>query len=136
MVTITEAAREKIVELIDASETKVKGLRLGAKAVSPLKTDFKMAFMAHDQDTGDDTVIEFDGFNVYIDAASQPSAEDAKEGEQEEEEEAEETIEVNWTLAEARRTVVFWTTSCSIAQLSLTCAAPPPSALITELTLI
>ena len=54
---------------------------------------------------------------------SQPSAEDAKEGEQEEEEEAEETIEVNWTLAEARRTVVFWTTSCSIAQLSLTCAA-------------
>ena len=78
MVTITEAAREKIVELIDASETKVKGLRLGAKAVSPLKTDFKMAFIAHDQDTGDDTVSELDGFNVYIDADSLPSAEDAR----------------------------------------------------------
>ena len=62
---------------------------------------------------------------------AQPSAEDAKEGEEEEEEEETETIEVNWTLAEARRTVVFWTTSCSIAQLSLTCAAPPPSPLIT-----
>ena len=57
---------------------------------------------------------------------SQPSAEDAKEGEDEDEEEEEtETIEVNWTLAEARRTVVFWTTSCSIAQLSLTCAFCP-----------
>ena len=60
-------------------------------------------------------------------ARSQPSAEDAKEGEDEDDDEEEETetIEVNWTLAEARRTVVFWTTSCSIAQLSLTCAFCP-----------
>ncbi len=77
MVTITEAAKEKIIELIDSSETKVKGLRLGAKAVSPLKVDFKMAFIAHDQDTSDDTVIEFDGFNVYIDADSLANAEEA-----------------------------------------------------------
>ncbi len=77
MVTITEAAREKIIELIDSSETKVKGLRLGATAVSPLKVDFKMAFIAHDQDTSDDTVIEFEGFNVYIDADSLPNAEEA-----------------------------------------------------------
>ncbi len=77
MVTITEAAREKIIELIGSSETKVRGLRLGAKAVSPLKVDFKMAFIAHDQDTSDDTVIEFDGFNVYIDADSLPNAEEA-----------------------------------------------------------
>lgn len=77
MVTITEAAREKIIELIDSSETKVKGLRLGAKAVSPLKVDFKMAFLADDQDTSDDSVIEFEGFNVYIDADSLPNAQEA-----------------------------------------------------------
>jgi Fe/S biogenesis protein NfuA len=77
MVTITEAAKEKIIELIDSSETKVKGLRLGAEAVSPLKVDFKMAFLADDQDTSDDAVIEFEGFNVYIDADSLPNAQEA-----------------------------------------------------------
>jgi sugar phosphate permease len=35
-------------------------------------------------------------------------------------EEEEVAIEENWTLEEARRTVVFWTTSISIGQLSLT----------------
>ena len=77
MVTITEAANVKIKELVSASETKVKGLRLSAVSVSPLKTDFKMSFLADDLDTSDYTVIEFDGFNVYIDAESLPNTQDA-----------------------------------------------------------
>ena len=77
MVTITEVAKEKIIELIGASETPIKGLRLGAQAVSPLKVDFKMAFIADDLDTTGDTVIEFEGFNVYIDDESLPNAEEA-----------------------------------------------------------
>ena len=42
------------------------------------------------------------------------------EDEDEDEGTEEVVIEENWTLQEARRTVVFWTTSVSIAQLSLT----------------
>lgn len=43
------------------------------------------------------------------------------DGDEEEGNEADEVpIEENWTLQEARRTVVFWTTSISIGQLSLT----------------
>ena len=77
MVTITEAAQKKVLELIDKSEAPIQGLRLAAEAVSPLKIDFKMAFIAEDDDTAGDTVTEFDGFKLFIDAESLPNAEEA-----------------------------------------------------------
>ena len=70
MVEITEKAKEKIIELINKSETPVKGLRIGAKSVSPLKVEFKLAFIGEDQQKADDTVIPFDGFEVLVDPES------------------------------------------------------------------
>ena len=78
MITITESAQEKITELIEKSENPVKGLRIGAESVSPLKVDFKMAFIAEGQDSQDDEVVEFGTFDVYLDAASLPHLEEAK----------------------------------------------------------
>ena len=77
MLTITEIALKKINELIEQSESSVKGLRIGAQAVSPLKVDFKMAFIAEDQETPEDTVVKYDGFEVYVDPESLSHVEDA-----------------------------------------------------------
>ena len=77
MVEITEKAREKIIGLIGKSETPVKGLRIDAKSVSPLKVDFSLAFVGEDQQNDDDTVIPFDGFDVLVDPASAPNVEEA-----------------------------------------------------------
>ena len=77
MVTITEAAQKKILELIGESEAQVQGLRLGAHAVSPLKVDFKMAFVGQDEDVTGDTAIDFEGFKLFINDESLPNAEEA-----------------------------------------------------------
>jgi len=81
MLEITEAALEKINELIaqssDQSEKIVKGLRVGAEARSPLKVDFKLAFIGDGQELPEDQVINFDGFDVYVDPDSFPYVDDA-----------------------------------------------------------
>jgi Fe/S biogenesis protein NfuA len=69
--------KKKINELIAKSESQVKGLRIGAQAVSLLKVDFRMAFIAKGQETSEDAVLDFTGFEVYVDAASLPHVEDA-----------------------------------------------------------
>ena len=70
VLTISDAAQVKIVELIENSENPVKGLRVGAEAASPLKVDFRMSFLAEGQEAADDTVVEFTGFVVYVGADS------------------------------------------------------------------
>ena len=73
MITITEEAQLKIVELISKSESAIKGLRIGAKSVSPLKVDFRMAFIGEEEDTSADSVIPFNGFDVFADVESAPN---------------------------------------------------------------
>jgi Fe/S biogenesis protein NfuA len=73
MITITDVAQTKVRELMAKSESPVKGLRIGAKSVSPLKVDFRMAFIAADEDTSADTVIPFEGFEVFADEESAPN---------------------------------------------------------------
>ncbi len=77
MVEITDQARLKIAELMEKSETGVLGLRLGAESVSPLKINFSLAFIADGQEKPDDTVIPFDGFDLYVDPDSAPNIEEA-----------------------------------------------------------
>lgn len=67
MLTITDGAREKIVELIGKSPNKVKGLRISATSVSPLKVDYRMAFISEGQENDVDEVTSFEGFDVYVD---------------------------------------------------------------------
>lgn len=70
MLKITEAAEQKIAALIGESDQPVKGLRVGARARSPFKVDYRLAFMSEDQVQPDDTRIPFNGFDVYLDAES------------------------------------------------------------------
>ena len=70
MLTISEPAQAKIGELIENSENPVKGLRIGAEAASPLKVDFRMSFLGDGQETADDIVVQFEGFDVYVGADS------------------------------------------------------------------
>ena len=81
MLEITPQALDKIRELIaqssEQNEKLVKGLRVGAEAQSPLKVDFRLAFIGDGQENADDEVIEFSGFEVYVDPESLPYVEDA-----------------------------------------------------------
>jgi len=77
MLTITDTAQKKIAELIENSEKPVKGLRVGARAVSPLKTDYKLAFISDDGGLESDTILEYEGFNVHVDPESLPNIEEA-----------------------------------------------------------
>ena len=81
MLEITQKAIDKITELIaqssEQNEKLVKGLRVGAEARSPLKVDFRLAFIGDGQENDDDEVIPFPGFEVYVDPESLPYVEDA-----------------------------------------------------------
>jgi Fe/S biogenesis protein NfuA len=77
MLQITEAAQAKIAELISANEEAIAGLRVGATVRSPFKVDYKLAFMASHQATPNDIKVECNGFDVYMDADSQPLLEEA-----------------------------------------------------------
>ena len=77
MLTISEPAQAKIGELIENSENPVKGLRIGAEAASPLKVDFRMSFLGDGQETADDIVVQFEGFDVYVGADSVEYVNDA-----------------------------------------------------------
>jgi len=77
MLKITEAAEEKIASLIAANDQAIAGLRVGAQARSPFKTDYRLAFMAAEQVQPDFTKATFNGFDVYMDAESTPLLEEA-----------------------------------------------------------
>lgn len=77
MLTITESAERKIAELVAKSENPVKGLRIGARVRSPFKVDYKMAFIGDEQESPEDTILNFDGFDVYMDAESNEALEKA-----------------------------------------------------------
>lgn len=77
MLTITDLAQSKIAELIGKSPNPVKGLRIGATSVSPLKVDYRMAFIGEGQENDDDQLIPFDGFDVYVDPDSSDNVQEA-----------------------------------------------------------
>ena len=77
MVTISDIAISKIVELIENSPNTVKGLRLAANSVSPLKVDFRMAFIGETEETDADQEIPFEGFTVFVDPDSSTLVEEA-----------------------------------------------------------
>ena len=70
MLTITEAAEEKIAELISESEKPVKGLRIGARLDAAQQVDYKLAFVSDEQLDDEDEIATFNGFDVYIAADS------------------------------------------------------------------
>lgn len=77
MVQITDNAEAKIAELIAENDQTVAGLRVGARAKSPFKVDYRLAFMSGDQVGPDDTKVSFNGFDVYMDPESASLLEEA-----------------------------------------------------------
>lgn len=77
MLTVTESAEKKITELIHKSEDPIMGLRIEADGVSPFKVDYKMSFIGDGQNVPEDEVLNFNGFNIYVDSQSLPLLEKA-----------------------------------------------------------
>ncbi len=77
MLSITENAQKKVVELMQGAGKPVKGLRVRAESKSPLKVNYQLAFILDGQQEPDDTVLDFDGFSAYIDPKSLTHVEDA-----------------------------------------------------------
>ncbi len=69
-VTVTDAAREKLLELIGNAQSPVLGVRIIAEGSSPLNPEYSLAFVQEGEDFEDDTVLEFGEFNIYIDSDS------------------------------------------------------------------
>jgi len=67
MITITEVALKKIVELKERLELPVKGLRVRAIPRSPLRADFAFRFVPDEEpESPTDSIQSFDGINLYI----------------------------------------------------------------------
>lgn len=77
MITVTEAAEKKIAELVAKNDRPIKGLRIGARSESPLKVDYKLAFVSEEQVEASDERVSFDGFDVFMDPDSIDLLEDA-----------------------------------------------------------
>ncbi|MEE2658727.1 MAG: NifU family protein [Candidatus Latescibacterota bacterium] len=70
MLIISDVAQKKIVELIGKSSEPVHGLRISAQSVSPIKVDYRMAFISQAQADDSNDIIPFAGFNVFVDGDS------------------------------------------------------------------
>jgi Fe/S biogenesis protein NfuA len=78
MITITEPALEKIVELKELLEVPVKGLRVRAIPRSPLRADFLLRFVPKEEPASPmDFIQSCDGIDVYIAPDSAPYLEGA-----------------------------------------------------------
>ncbi|NCO36110.1 MAG: hypothetical protein AUJ92_15635 [Armatimonadetes bacterium CG2_30_59_28] len=67
MIIVTDAAKNKIIELQEKSEKPVKGLRITATPKSPLKAEFSMSFVKADEaDLAMDKVLDIDGLRVFV----------------------------------------------------------------------
>jgi Fe/S biogenesis protein NfuA len=78
MITITETALQKIVELKERLKLPVKGLRVRATPRSPLRAGFSLRFEpAEEPESHMDSIQSFDGINLYIAPDSAPYLEGA-----------------------------------------------------------
>lgn len=77
MLTITESAKKKILELMEAESQPGIGVRVVVTGGGPGSFRYGLGFMA-DKDKGvDDTVIDAGRFKVYVDAESAPKLQGA-----------------------------------------------------------
>ncbi len=68
--TVTDAAREKLAELIANSPAPVLGVRIIAEAESPMNPQYSLGFVQEGEEEEDDIVFDFGEFKVYIDEDS------------------------------------------------------------------
>ena len=73
MVTFSDLARAKILELMKTEKRENLALRFGIQGRGPGGFVYKLGFVEASDQTPADTVVEVDGFRVFVDAESAPS---------------------------------------------------------------
>jgi len=73
MITVTDAARRKILELIASEGRQGLAIRFATDGRGPASFQYRLGFVAPDEKRPDDTVVDAGGFEVWIDAASAPN---------------------------------------------------------------
>ncbi len=74
---ITDLAREKVIEIIDAKGYSDLALRVGIQGRGPGGFQYQLQFVREDTATADDEVIDAGRFKVFIDSRSAPDLEGA-----------------------------------------------------------
>ena len=77
MLTITESAKKKILELMKAESQPDVGVRVMVTGGSPGSFRYGLGFMAEKDKAAADTVIDAGSFKVYVDAESAPKLQGA-----------------------------------------------------------
>jgi Fe/S biogenesis protein NfuA len=77
MITVTEVARKKVIELMQKTGKPIKGLRVIAEAKSPLKVEHRLLFIIEGQEQPEDIIVPVEGFDIYIDPQSAQHLENA-----------------------------------------------------------
>jgi len=70
MVQVTQAAKQKFLEIVGGESRAGHGLRILVHGGGTSQPEFALNFVAPDQATSDDVVQDVDGFLVYIDPTS------------------------------------------------------------------
>ncbi len=77
MVTLSEAAKKKFMDAAAAEGREGHGLRVMVKGGGTVQPEFALNFVAPDEITENDTVVDAGGINIYVDAESAKWLEDA-----------------------------------------------------------
>ncbi len=73
MLTLTEAASKKILDLMEADEQKGLALRVAVRGRGPGGFRYELKFVGEDEKMPEDTVFESGGVKVVVDRESEPS---------------------------------------------------------------
>jgi Fe/S biogenesis protein NfuA len=73
MLTITEAARKKILALFEAEEQKDIALRVAIRGRGPGGFRYELQFVGQEERAAEDTVVDAGGFDVVVDPQSVPN---------------------------------------------------------------
>lgn len=73
MITFTDNAKSKFLTVLKDENRSSNNVRVTAKrGLSPMAIDYGLAFVESGDEKEDDKIINFDGFDVYIDPESAP----------------------------------------------------------------
>ena len=79
---VTDKALQKILKILEDQDVSVKGLRITAESISPLKVDYRIQLVDDDSVHDDDEINSFTHedkkLDVYVDADSQPLTKDVE----------------------------------------------------------
>jgi Fe/S biogenesis protein NfuA len=73
MLTITEAARKKVLALLETEEQKDLALRVAIRGRGPGGFRYELQFVGAEERKGEDTVVNAGGFDVVVDPDSAPN---------------------------------------------------------------